>query len=239
MIPKIAHFHWDGPPINWLRMRGIDSFLKMNPRWDVRIHRTPEHIRKLKLTHLANEADWTWYEALYYTGGFAMATDTVFVKPVPDEWCDADFCGTATMASGQSRWVLYHGCMGAAQGFSLMHDCMVECEKMNHGALAYQQMGIDLLDRVVSNNGGLSSMMRKGLKFRNVRAAAMTPIHWYEVEKCWSEDPIEMNEQTIGVTWFGGNEESKRREWDVPVLHSDSAIVKLAMEVCGDVPVGV
>ena len=224
MIPKIAHFHWEGRPINWLRMMSLYTFARLNPRWEIRLLRSPDHIREKKLSRLANEADWTWLEALYEHGGFAMATDTVFVKPVPDEWCDADLC---VCASGRDDF--FHCCFGSIPGTTFLRDCVDSCVGLSSTPnLAYQQMGVTLLNEMVRKRGGFRSMGRE-MSIAYTPAEAMTPVRFHSPERCWAPEPLPITDATVGVTWFGGHPSSAEREWDVPGQHADAAIVKLAM----------
>jgi hypothetical protein len=207
VIPKIAHFHWEGKPIPWLRMMGIWTFARLNPRWEIRLHRTPDHIRERNLPCYANEADWTWIEKLYDAGGFAMPTDTVFIKPIPDEWCEGDLCGCT---NGTDR--LFHNCIGSVPYTEFLLECIDRCEAMVPDNLDYQAMGTLLLADVVDKMGG--------------------PVLWSEPERCWEPDPLPITDETVGVVWYGGHPVSKANEWTALEDHPDAAIVKLALEVC-------
>jgi len=220
VIPKIAHFHWEGQPINWLRMAGVHTFAKLNPRWEVRLVRTPDHIRARNLPLLAHEADWTWFEVLERDGGFAMATDTVFVKPIPDEWCEGDFCG-CTNGTGN----IFHCCIGSIPGTEFLSRCVRGCETVPPIALDYQAMGVLMMQHTVKKMGGLGRLGR----MVDMPPEALCPVGWWQPERCWAREPLPITDDTIGVTWFGGHESN--REWDIP---ADAAIVRLAHEVIGD-----
>ena len=222
MIPKIAHFHWEGEPLNWLRMMSIYTFARLNPRWEIRLIRTPDHIRKRNLPEYAHGADWAWYEALYEHGGFAMATDTVFVKPIPDEWCDAEMCGCTNGSKN-----LWHCCIGSVPSTRFLSSCIDRCEKMSPDDIGYEDMGILLMKDVMASTG-----MPK--KFFDYPLEAMCPVHCWDVSRCWERGQIEITDEVIGVTWFGGDDCSGEKEWETPGKHKDSAIVKLALEVTGD-----
>lgn len=225
MIPKIAHFHWAGRPINWMRLASIGTFAKLNPDWEVRLIRTPKHIRACKLPLYAHEADWAWYEALYEYGGFAMATDTVFVRPIPDDWCDATMNGCKN-----DTGILYHCCVGAEPKLDFMRICAERCaEVATQDNLEYQDMGVDLMRSVANRDCSIPK------NFRDVSLNAICPVKFDEVEKCWATDDIQLAADTIGVTWFGGNEHSRDKEWEVPGKHDDAAIVRLARRMLGEV----
>ena len=89
---KIAHFHWHGGPLSWLRWVTLVSFQKHNPDWEIRLHRTHETV--FGLNEKASMSDWTRYIALYESGGLAFDTDIVFVKPIPPEWLHHQHCIT-------------------------------------------------------------------------------------------------------------------------------------------------
>lgn len=220
MIPKIAHFHWEGRPLNWMRMMGLFTFARLNPRWEVRLLRSPPHIRQRELPCLANEADWTWLEAVHRHGGFAMATDTVFVNPVPDEWLEGEFCGCTNGGDN-----LYHCCFGATAGHAVLGECIERCDNMETAELDYQDMGITLLKDVIGKRGGV----KKIKKMVEMPLDAMTPVRFHEPARCWEPGPLELPEGVVGVTWFGGHESN--REWNPP---ADAAIVRLAEEVVRD-----
>jgi len=228
VIPKIAHFHWEGHPINWMRMMGIFTFARLNPRWEIRIIRSPDHIREKNLDIYAMEADWAWIEALNKYGGFAMATDTVFVKPIPESWLDADM---SLCMNGTGNF--FHCCFGSVPDTEFLRNCQSECERIGSAnPRGYQDLGVFLLKNCASALGGIDGMA-KTLDIVDFPVDAITPVLWSSPEDCWGTQPLPITEHTVGVTWFGGHESSRNREWDVPHLHSDAAIVKLAMQMGG------
>jgi len=227
MIPKIAHFHWEGEPINWLRMMGIYTFARLNPRWDVRLMRTPAHIRRVGLPHYCQEADWAWAEALCEFGGFSWGTDTVFVRPVPDEWCEADMC--ACTNGGKS---FFHGAVGSVPGTDFLKSYVESCRSLPTHDLDYQSYGTVMMNKIASDMGGVD-MVHNGLSFVDMPVDAMTPVRWHDPARVWKEEPLNLPDDTIGVHWYGGAPCSRSREWDVPAKHGNAAIVKLAIEVTG------
>lgn len=227
MIPKIAHFHWAGKPLPWLRMVGLWSFARQNPDWEVRLIRTPEHIKVLDLPSYGHEADWTLYEALYEHGGFAMHTDTVFVKPVPEQWCFADFTGCS--AYGQA---LHHICFGAAQGSLLMKDCLDRCPEINYER-GYQVLGVELINGVIRRSGGVGNLNARSIAFCDMSVNALTPIPWRRPQDFWKEEPLQLPEESVGATWFGASDISKEYE-PKATPDSDYAIVQLAREVLSE-----
>ncbi len=228
MIPRIAHFHWEGKPMPWLRMMGLYTFIRLNPRWEVVLHRTPEHMRKANLPCHANEADWVWLEAVYEHGGFALATDTVFVRPMPEEWLEGDFCGSPKNNK------LYHCCFGAKKGHEFVGACVQEARQVAAiSGIAYQDLGITLFDRMIEKRGGLSQMFKNNPEsFVHMETASITPVPFYEARKCWGSEDLSLPETAIGVTWFGGDKSSKTAEWGAE--KTNSAIVRLARKVIGE-----
>lgn len=220
MIPRIAHFHWEGPPMGWLRMMGIWSFIRLNPRWEVRLHRTPDKIRKLKLPCYGNEADWTWLEMVHKHGGFALATDTVFVKPMPEEWLDADFCGC--FLNDERLW---HCCFGAKRRNKFIKACFDHCSNSLKAEMGYEHLGIKLLNRVFQKDR--DSVLRCNLS--RMSDSAITPVGYYEVERCWEGGELDLPDDTVGVTWFGANKLSLIYEYKAD--SGDFPITKLARKV--------
>ena len=228
MIPKVAHFHWESNPINWLRMHGIYTFARLNPRWKIILHRTPDWmLEKDPRMFYCHQADYVWIDVLHKEGGFAFATDTVFVKPVPDEWLDADMC---ICSDGSNTFS--HNSFGSVAGMELLKLCVDSCEETlaRPGDLDYQQFGTLLLQSVVATYGGLDKMREEGYKIFDMPYAALCPIGWANVERCWSTEPLELPDETIGVTWFGGNSMSRKREPECSINDND-AIIQLARSV--------
>ena len=221
MIPRIAHFHWEGP-MPWMRMMGIYTFMRQNPDWEVRLHRTPKHIRQLELPCHGNEADWVWLDAVHRYGGFAVATDTVFVRPMPEEWLDSDFCGCSS-----DDKLLYHCCFGAVPGHEFVGRCLEECNGIHPDDMLYQTLGIELLNRVLSeDHGSLSGLPGK---FFPMPPKALTSYKHFQMKRVWGDGPdLEIDEGAVGVTWFGGDAMSKKCE---PISSHDSPIVRLALAV--------
>lgn len=208
--------------MGWLRMMGVWSFIRLNPRWEVRLLRTPDNIRKLKLKCVGNEADWTWAEALYEHGGFSFGTDTIFIKPVPEEWLDADMC---CCPDGEKVW---HGTLGSAPKTSFMQRYVDACRAHQTPHDGYQAYGTDMINGLLGSMGGLSTLGNE-LKISRMSLDAMTPIRWSAPQKLWEGEEPKFPEDTFAVTWYGNAPCSKEREYEVPHKHADARIVRLAM----------
>jgi hypothetical protein len=200
--------------MNWLRLAGIRSFRKHNPDWDVRLHDTPDHVNEWLLP--AQQADLVWLEQVSKHGGFALATDTVFVRPVPDEWLSKSLC-VCTNDTG----VIYHNSFGAKKGHRFVVAALADAKEASGGVdLPYQALGADLLKHVWQKKNtprGYFDMPLDGL----------CPVRFWRTADLWSTTPLVLPEETVGVTWFGGADDSMVNEWSPP---ENSAIVRLAQE---------
>ena len=216
MIPKIAHFHWAGKTMNWLRWASIVTFAKHNPDWEIRLLRTPPYIRKYGLEY-AHEADWTWWSVLLKEGGFQVATDIVFTEPVPDEWLD---CEISVSVRNGAVWQF--AMLGAIPGLGYFSECVSRCEKMAKARLSYQSMGVDLLRRVPLI----------GYKLFQQPHVALCSVPWDQVDRCWDNElgGMLMTKETIGVHWYGGWKTSTEKEWECGLMDKDYPIVVLARE---------
>ena len=145
MIPKIAHFHWVGKPMNWLRWQSIRTFEKFHPDYEIRIIRTPDDIAA-KVENYAHQADWSWYRALATTGGWQIATDVVFVGRIPDHYNDADMC----VCTNGTKSIYQFAAMGAKAGSEFFKRCEERCAKTaERDELEYQTLGVDMLRGMV------------------------------------------------------------------------------------------
>lgn len=226
MIPKIAHFHWDGPPMGWLRMMGVHSFIRQNSEWEVRLIRTAPIVKAKNLPLYAQQADWTWAETLLEHGGFSFGTDTIFLEPIPDEWCEAKMCACTNGGEG-----LFHGTIGSEPGTSFLQRYAGACRVLNGDKPDYQAYGTTLMKEIVKQMGG-SANLRKRKNFYDMPVGAMTPVLWSNPSRFWNEEPLDLPAGTVAVTWYGGSESAREREYLLPGKGRNAAIVKLALEAC-------
>ena len=222
MIPKIAHFHWTGGPMSWLRTVSIASFKKFNPDWEIRLHDTHPHVKQYGLRY-CQQADWTWWKALGEYGGFQVATDIVFVRPVPDDWlsCDMNACTRETSA------VYQFAMMGAIAGHPYIVEADRRCQEMAEGAHAFheldQLMGIDMLRTIHPE------LLRSG-RFFDQPMGALCRFSPYDVNALWNSGDISLEPNVIGVHWYGGHPRSKAEE-PIAMPGHPSFLVKLAQRV--------
>lgn len=221
MIPKIAHFHWEGPPITWLRMMGLYTFIRLNPRWEVRLHRTPDDMRARNLPCHGNEADWTWLRVVHEHGGFALATDTVFVRPMPDEWLNGDLC-----ACTDGTKSLHHCCFGAMPGHPFVLECLDACEGRIGRKMQYEALGIELLKAVAARHGGVQGFAN----FHDMPRDAFTQYSFVQPPALWADGELKCSAGAVGITWFGGHPESRKFEPRAESMQS-AAIVRLARKM--------
>ena len=216
MIPKIAHFHWDGsgPSMSWLRIVSIASFAKFNPDWEIRLIRSDPSLNDPALCY-GNKADLSWWLALEAVGGFQVATDIVFRGPVPDAWLDAELCACTSNGHDVSRDI-YSGCgrvyqfamMGAAAGHPFMVEAVKESkrllQRLTSSPLGYQALGVELLLAVKEHMGP-------------VRELPMSALCYYDdsaVDKLWEVgSPPPLPDEAIGIHWYGGHIASAANEF--------------------------
>lgn len=218
MIPKIAHFHWAGKPMNWLRWASLRTFEKFHPDYEIRIIRTPDDIRErcdeLGLSY-AHQADWSWYRALATTGGWQIATDVVFVSRIPDEWNERDLC----VCTNGTKHIYQFAAMGACAGNRFFALCDERCRAVVSNEIGYQGLGVDMLQAMnVPSQNNPQPM------------DSFCPIQCDSIPLLWSYEALNLPPNVVGVHWYGGHEMSKHAEWNDPES-SDSAIVRLAKEM--------
>lgn len=220
MIPKIAYFHWDGdgPPMDWLRHVSIATFAKFNPTWEIRLIRTHPIVRAADLGY-AQKADITWWKALEAEGGWQVATDIVFTKPVPEAWLDAELCACT---NGRSR-VYQFAMLGAVPGHPFIRACVSEGMRrvLAGGFIDYQDLGVWLLKDMAPLMGPV----------KELPMSALCHYDDLQCETLW--DPaqtLDLPEEAIGVHWYGGHVVSRELEWAAGP-GSPYPIVKLAESV--------
>lgn len=219
MIPKIAYFHWsgDGPTMSWLRTVSIVSFAKFNPEWEIRLIRTPQHIRDRKLKFLGQEADWSWWEALLENGGFQVATDIVFVNPVPGDWLKGPLaCNTRGSGS-----VFQFAMLGCERGNEFMRNVVRRCYEVANGEHpSYQAFGTEMLQGLGLPPGPITE----------IPMSALCHYDHTKVGSLWFPGQLDLPQEAIGVHWYGGHELSKAAELAAGP-NSDYAITDLAKSV--------
>jgi len=218
MIPKVAHFHWTGRPMSWLRMASLATFRMMNPGWKIVLHDTPADIKKYGLLP-AHEADWTWWRILAEEGGFQVATDIVFVKPIPDSWldCDLNVCLAGTPS------VYQFASMGASPGLDVMREVCSRSASIAESSkkLGYQTLGVDLLKQF--------NLVCLGLSVFDQPMSAFCSVTCTDVQRCWEPGRLSYPDDAIGIHWYGGHP-SSIREWAARP-GDDYAIMNLACAV--------
>jgi hypothetical protein len=219
MIPKIAYFHWagDGPPMSWLRTVSVISFAKLNPEWEIRIIRTPKLVRNWKLACYGNEADCAWWMALAEHGGFQVATDIVFFKPVPEEW----LVGPMACNTNGLRSIQQFAMLGCEKDNPFMAHAARRCEEVfGSNDKDYQAFGTTLLKSIASHMG----------QFTEIPMSALCHYDHNRVGPLWNSGKLDFPEEAIGIHWYGGHVLSKQNE---PHARSDSgyALTDLARSV--------
>lgn len=219
MIPKIAHFHWEGT-MNWMRWATIRSFEKFHQDYEIRLIRTPDDI-KSAVDRPYHRGDWSIYRALKETGGWAIDLDIVFVRRIPDEWLDTELC----VCKNTHPFVFQMAAIGAAPGSEFIKRCD---ERAGIIALSdpvdYQAFGAGMLFHFVVPPSSVDQPM-----------SAFCHVPWFEAHTLWGRKDIELPQEAVGVHWYGGHETSKKNENEPP---SDAFIVRLAKEILGE-PVSV
>lgn len=206
MIPKIAWIHWANPPMPWLRSRSVETFKKHHPDWQVWTIGTPSDIRSYGMSY-AHEADWLWWRMLALHGGFLIASDTITVAPIPDEWRDCELC--VQVRDGN---VYQFAALGSVPGNGLMTDASRACRELAFGLKgekAGQQLGVNLLRRLtegnISNYGKVFNMPESGYCFYDWRNDPFS---------LWSKEGPDkpLPDSAVGLHWYGGHESTLRHE---------------------------
>lgn len=222
MIPKIAHFHWEqGPPMSWLRVVSIATFAKFNPTWEIRLIRSDHALAGRTDLCYAHKADLAWWEALRDVGGFQVATDIVFTKPVPDDWLDSELCACT---KGQGR-VEQFAMLGSVAGHPFVTAAAQEGRQrcLSDAAKDYQDIGVWMLH-------GLSKYLGVVKELSN---SALCHYDWNWCEMFWSRaglDTYALPDEAIGCHWYGGDRLGRQNEWTAGP-QSDYWIVRLANSV--------
>lgn len=230
MIPKLAHFHWAGGPMSWLRWAGVQTFHALNPDWQVRLIRSdPEPVAAG--INLYGQADVTWWRTLRDHGGFVFSTDVVFLEPIPQAWLQAPLAITTRASAHPKRGATHSVFHAAGIGAVPHHDFFTLAaaaaekaiadydpdlgERFAPGEPSFQHFGVDLLNTIP---------LRPPLL--RIPEAALCPVPWNQVEPLWGVASVPLPKGTIGVHWFGGHPMSRELE---PVAHeTDCFIGRLA-----------
>lgn len=207
--------------MSWLRLVSISTFAKLNPEWEIRLIRSSPEIRGRGYGY-AHEADYTWWTTLAEHGGFQVATDIVFVRPIPEEWTQGELAAVSNVDV-----VVSFPMLGCAPMHPYMVGAAARCRQIlsekPHGDAStdYQEFGYNLLQ----------SLGNCGEHFP-IPMASLCPIMWDDTERLWLwEMPdIELGPDVIGVHWFGGSDGGKRYE-NGQIGMSVPPIVRLAMRL--------
>ncbi len=195
--------------MSWLRMLTISSFKYHNPDWEIRLHGTPESIRKHGLEYTAQEGDWLRWQLLEFNGGFSVASDIVFVRPIPDEWLD---CGLNGCTNGSGRiWQM--AMVGATPGHPFMGAALDRISDIldKGNPTGYQDFGPNLLQAM-----GRNLLWSEGPFFDQPMDALCFYRHT-DIEGMWNEKQMDLPERVIGVHWYGAHPLSKLAEYmDLP-----------------------
>jgi hypothetical protein len=201
MIPRIAYFHWDGQPMCWLRTVALASFAKFNPAWEMRLVRTKPDMRRPTLRFM-HYADWTWWRELAAGGGFQVATDIVFLKPMPEEWLDQPIAACV----GDNGRIFQFAALGAVQGHPMMvranERCMEIADQAVDAMPTFQSMGVCLLQELHPLIG----------PYYDIPMSAFCHVDSENVERLWALEDVALPEEAVGVHWYGGHERSRLME---------------------------
>ena len=142
LIPKVIHQLWIGPkkpPHNLM-----NTWKLHNPSWDY-VFWNEQKLKTLKFqnqTQINKMQEWNGkcdiyrYEILYKFGGFFVDADSVCLKPLDDFLFEYE--NIAVYENENARGGLIAcGFMGCHPKSSLMHDCIVNLEKVQSPAWWY------------------------------------------------------------------------------------------------------
>ena len=217
MIPKIAWTHWDGE-MSWLRRHGIETFKQHNPDWKLYVCKTDERIGAYGL-HPALAGDWAGWTNLLSAGGFVIDSDIIHINPIPDEWLDCDVCAQ----TGSGGNVYQMAALGVVPQSDLMAGVVSHClrnarrrvpyteDPFNAEYDGYQDFGVKALLAVTRGN-----IERFG-KLHRISHEDFCFYDWSNGPRMmWSEagPAEELPVSAIGVHWYGGSKESRKREYD-------------------------
>ncbi len=227
MIPKIAHFYWDGGPLPWLRAQSLITFCRHHPDWDVVLgspvdREVPDGVRLEKDTYTdpslppAAKSDvWRWM-ILSTRGGLYSDTDVIFtrnVEPLFQEDCDA----WITMDIGtEMPWKnsiirVSIGVLGAREHstFYARLSKMAECIPPIAASYDYQSHGTSMLRSYFSTMAHqvvMGNIPKMAFYGRGDSTKGGVQSLWQK-RRSWS-GPLDPTE--YGIHWYGGNPESAK-----------------------------
>ena len=203
MIPKRAMFYWSGPPMSWLRQQSIETFKKHNPDWEVVLLGGDYDSDSFKLRVI--HSDLVRYENLHTLGGMYFDTDIIFTAPIPDEWRSKD--NAIVARDGLAQGI---ACLGAKQGSRLFGSLVDRCNERLQSKiiLAYQSLGIKLF----ADSDVRRMAANFGESIFQIPIERLFAAPWSGVELLWSDTPMVVPGDAVGVHWFGGDEISREME---------------------------
>jgi len=197
VIPKRAIFFWEGEAMPWLQRRGVESFRRLNPDWDVEVVDGSwlgplNGHRKLGIVH---RSDCTRYHELAERGGLYFDTDIIFIRPIPESYLAHDYV-VPLDSLGKLIHIALLGSRPGLPFFQLISE-IARRQFDRREVISYQGLGVSLLKKY-------QSMLSK----QDVLWAPLDlliPVEWNETHRLWNGDQVQLSENAIGVHWFGGD----------------------------------
>jgi hypothetical protein len=207
--------------MSWIRKRGLETFQKQNPTWELRLLTTPkEHSVGLGR---APAGDWTIWKALAQHGGFRIDSDMIHLNPMRDEWLDYDMCSQLT-SSGSIQQM---AAVGVRPGHPLMLHavdyCQARAREISCRAVnpedsddpSYQAFGVVMIKKLHDS---------MDIDYGNVLRLSAEDFCFYDWEygpsQMWMDvgPNLQLPPEAVAVHWYGGSKISKRLEHDA---HAD------------------
>jgi hypothetical protein len=223
MIPKLAHFYWYGErDMPELRAESLKSFERLNPGWVVNLHHSGEKADPT-FVEIVTSSDAARYGILHRSGGVYFDTDIIFVRPIPDDWLDADVLLPCT-ENGQLYGIHV---LGAKPNSPLFAEALRLCKlRMDSPMmLGCQSLGVKLW----SDTNMLALCYGMNLSVGLVPRFSLLRSNPGSVEELWSNGG-RVDHSEIGVHWYGGDRLSNQFE-NLPLDKLPSCRVKSAIEM--------
>lgn len=196
--------------MSWLRRQGIESFRRLNPKWEVVVlGRDPNS--PIPGEHLAARAlrsDYARYKALAEHGGAYFDTDILFYKPIPEEWLTADLA----LPINRDGALVHVASLFGSKGCAFFVDAVKRAEeKIAKGSpLGYQTLGVRLFRYYLNGQPTFETMpyiaRKMNLDFIGIQPLSFLPVPWDQAEYVFAPGHFGgWPDGGIGLHWYGGD----------------------------------
>lgn len=220
--------------MSWLRRQGIESFKRMNPKWDVAVlGRDP--YSPIPGDHLAARAvrsDYARYKALAEHGGAYFDTDIIFYRPIPDEWLTVDLALPINMDGA----LVHVAALLGSERCPFFREALRRANERIavKGPYGYQSLGVRMFRYLEGGDAMFETMpylaKRMGLSFIGIPTRSFLPIPWDMAEMAFAPTICaKWPEGGIGLHWYGGDHAVMAIEptvTEASLLKSQSLVLK-------------